>query len=100
MSDFDYRILDDIIHSRVRLAIMSYLMTARSEDFTALKKQLNLTDGNLSTHLSKLEITGYVVLEKQFIGKKPQTTVKLSAEGEKAFGDYLHKLTAMIGNPS
>lgn len=96
MSEFDYRVLDDIIHSRVRLAIMSYLMTAKSEEFTALKKQLKVTDGNLSTHLTKLEKTGYVTVTKAFAGKKPQTTVTLTDDGIQAFVAYLKQLNAMI----
>ncbi|NVJ99530.1 MAG: transcriptional regulator [Alphaproteobacteria bacterium] len=97
MGDYDYRNIDDVIHSRVRLAIMSYLMSAKEADFTELKKALRVSDGNLSTHLSKLEGTGYVSQEKKFVGKKPQTLVSLSPTGEEAFRHYLEGLAAMIG---
>ncbi len=94
---FDYRIIDDVIHSRVRLAIMSFLATAREADFVAIKKALKVSDGNLSTHLKKLEEKNYVLVSKQFIDKKPQTKIKMSPEGEVAFRAYVEGLAAMIG---
>lgn len=94
---FDYRIIDDVIHSRVRLAIMSYLATAREAEFVALKKALKVSDGNLSTHLKKLEEKNYVVVSKQFVDNKPQTKIKMSREGETAFKAYVEGLAAMIG---
>jgi len=97
MADYDYRNIDDVIHSRVRLAIMSYLMTAKEADFTELKTVLKVSDGNLSTHLTKLETTGYVEQEKQFKNKKPQTMVRMTTDGEAAFRTYLEGLAAMIG---
>ncbi len=97
MADYDYRNIDDVIHSRVRLAIMSYLMTAKDADFTELKTALKVSDGNLSTHLTKLEATGYVTTEKKFVGKKPQTSVRMTGEGEAAFKTYLEGLAAMLG---
>lgn len=96
MGDFDYRNLDDIIHSRVRLAIMSFLMTANRASFPELKKQLSLSDGNLSTHLRKLEDSGYLIVDKQFIDRKPSTIVSLTTEGKTAFSEYLLELTAMV----
>lgn len=97
MADYDYRNIDDVIHSRVRLAIMSYLMSARETDFTELKTALKVSDGNLSTHLTKLEETGYVKQEKTFVGKRPQTRVSVTEGGEQAFKAYLDGLAAMIG---
>lgn len=100
MTAYDYRNLDDLIHSRVRLAIMSYLMTAGEADFTELKKALKVSDGNLSTHLTKLENSNYVKQEKQFKGKKPQTLISLTNEGQAAFKSYLEGLASMIGKPT
>lgn len=94
---FDYRIIDDVIHSRVRLAIMSYLATARAADFVELKKALKVSDGNLSTHLKKLEDKGYISVTKQFVDNKPQTRVKISNGGDKAFKSYVDGLAAMLG---
>ncbi len=96
MAGFDYRALDNIIHSRVRLAIMSYLMTAKSADFNELKSQLNLSDGNLSTHLTKLETIDYIKLEKKFVGKKPLTTVTITTKGNNAFKTYIEQLSTLI----
>ncbi|TNE61485.1 MAG: transcriptional regulator [Alphaproteobacteria bacterium] len=97
MSDYDYRVLDEVIHSRVRLAIMSYLSTAREAEFTELRTRLKLSDGNLSTHLKKLEDTGYVAVNKGFVGRKPQTLVSITDAGETAFKTYVEGLAAMLG---
>ena len=97
MTEFDYRAIDDVIHSRVRLAIMSFLMTAGKADFSELKKQVQVSDGNLSTHLKKLEDHGYVTTTKQFVDKKPQTSVELTKEGKASFRSYVEGLAAMIG---
>jgi len=100
VATYNYRDIDDFIHSRVRLMIMSFLAAARSADFTELKKQLEVSDGNLSTHLSKLEEAGYVALSKKFIGKKPQTLISISAKGDTAFKNYVESLAEMVGlNP-
>ncbi len=99
MSGYDYRSLDNVIHSRVRLAIMSYLMTAKSAEFNDLKSALNVSDGNLSTHLTKLEQMDYVQIEKRFEDKKPVTTISLSKLGEKSFRAYIDELTNLIGTP-
>ena len=97
MSDFDYRAIDDVIHSRVRLAIMSYLASARAAEFTELKKVLKVSDGNLSTHLKKLEDHSYVKTEKGFIGRKPQTMIEITEEGTKAFQAYVEGIASMLG---
>jgi len=94
---YDYRAIDDVIHSRVRLAIMSYLVTARDADFVQLKKALKVTDGNLSTHLSKLEEKSYISVDKQFVDRKPQTRVAITETGDKAFKAYVEDLAAMLG---
>lgn len=94
---FDYRIIDDVIHSRVRLAIMSYLATAHSAEFVELRKALKVSDGNLSTHLKKLEDTGYVTVKKQFVDSKPLTRIEISREGETAFRAYVDGLATMLG---
>ena len=70
MSEFDYQQLDDIIHSRIRLAIIAVLVTVDEAEFTFLKDKVNTTDGNLSTHLKKLEESGYVAVRKTFEKRK------------------------------
>jgi len=71
MSDFDYQQLDDIIHSRIRLAIIAVLVTVAEAEFTFLREKVNATDGNLSAHLKKLEESGYVAVSKSFEKRKP-----------------------------
>lgn len=97
MTDFNYRAIDDFIHSRVRLMIMSYLAAARTAEFTVLKKALEVSDGNLSTHIKKLEDVGYVLQNKRFVGKKPQTLIAITEKGDKAFKVYVESLAAMVG---
>jgi DNA-binding HxlR family transcriptional regulator len=84
--------LDPVIHSRVRLAVLSILITARHADFNYLKKETETMDGNLSTHLAKLEEAGYIQVKKSFQGKKPLTTCALTERGKSAFAKYLRAL--------
>ena len=94
---FDYLQLDEVIHSRIRLAIMAVLVSVDSADFTFLREKTGATDGNLSVHLGKLEEAGYIAVTKQFIKKKPVTSYKLSRKGRKAFEEYIDRLGAMVG---
>jgi DNA-binding MarR family transcriptional regulator len=96
--DFDISGIDEVIHGRMRLGIMAYLSGAGCADFTALKAKLQATDGNLSVHLSKLEQAGYVAIAKSFVGKKPLTTVSLTALGREAFIAYLDAMAKLV-NP-
>lgn len=96
MSRFDHTAIDDVIHGRLRLGVMAYLSTVSPAPFNELKAKVNTTDGNLSTHLSKLDEAGYVRLEKKFVDKKPRTDVHLTAKGRKAWIDYLAKLQALL----
>lgn len=91
--------LNTIIHQPVRLKIMSSLMSIDMEekvDFTYLKNVLDLTDGNLGAHLSKLEETGYVKIEKVFIGKKPKTYISLTGKGRDAFIEHIKALENIV----
>ena len=88
--------LDPMLHERGRLAIVSVLAAADSVIFTELRDDLGMTDGNLSVHLQKLEEKGYVTIDKQFVGKKPQTSCRLTASGRNAFRRYLDRLEAII----
>ena len=80
--------INRLIHEPARLMIMSYLYVVESADFLFLMRQTGLTFGNLSSHLSKLEVAGYVVIEKEFMGKKPHTMLRLTDEGQAAFQYY------------
>lgn len=79
---------------------MSYLYVVESADFVFLRNQTGLTDGNLSSHLSKLESSGYVNIEKKFKGKKPQTILKLSKNGREAFELYRKKMEQVLSGLS
>ncbi|MEC7289956.1 MAG: transcriptional regulator [Pseudomonadota bacterium] len=91
---FDHSKIDDVIHGRLRLGIMAYLSTASPAIFGELKEKVGATDGNLSTHLRKLEEAGYVEQEKRFVGRRPQTRVHLTKAGRKA---WLHWIGQMQG---
>ncbi|MBN2425235.1 MAG: transcriptional regulator [Calditrichaceae bacterium] len=88
--------LDAVVHTPIRLAILSILTGVESADFTFLKKTINTTDGNLSTHLSKLEEAGYITITKSFKGKRPLTTCSISETGRKAFLLYINQLEQII----
>ena len=94
--DFDYREIDDVIHGRVRLSVMAYLSGAGAADFNELKARVGGTDGNLSVHLRKLEDAGYVSLEKGFRGRRPQTTVSLTAKGREAWIAYIARMEEFL----
>lgn len=88
--------LDDIIHQKVRLGVMSCLMASGEADFNFLKAALGVSDGNLSTHLTVLEESGYVDVRKEFVGKKPRTTYTPTETGRKAFEQYVEALEALV----
>ena len=89
--------IDDVIHGRLRLGIMVYLVEAEVADFTELKTVLEATQGNLSVHLKKLEEAGYVAIDKRFVDKKPLTRIRITPQGRAAFGAYLEALGGLIG---
>jgi DNA-binding MarR family transcriptional regulator len=88
--------LDQIFHERGRLAIVSVLATVPSLNFTELRDTLEMTDGNLSVHLQKLEERGIIQIEKHFVGRRPQTTCRLTPAGREAFTKYLDRLEALV----
>ena len=88
--------LDPIIHAPIRLAILTVLMNVDKANFTFLKELTETTDGNLSTHLTKLEIADYITIQKTFKGKKPHTIYVISEKGRKAFMKYLEQLEHII----
>ena len=88
--------LDPMLHERGRLAIVSVLAAVDSLTFTELRDSLEMTDGNLSVHLQKLEDKGYVTIDKKFVGRRPQTTCRLTKAGKQAFSRYLNHLQAIV----
>lgn len=81
---------------RIRLGIMSILMVNEYADFTTLKELLGVTDGNLASHAKALEAEEYITVEKQFIGKKPNTRYIATAVGKKAFREHIDALEKLI----
>jgi DNA-binding MarR family transcriptional regulator len=92
--------LDRLIHEPARYHIMAVLYVIESADFLFLRTQTAMTDGNLSSHLSKLEKAGYVQVRKEFVGRKPHTMLELTPEGRQAFDAYRAAMQAHLELPS
>jgi DNA-binding MarR family transcriptional regulator len=88
--------LDRVVHSPTRLKILLVLMTVEEADFTFIARAADLTRGNLSANLSKLEEVGYVKIEKKFIERIPKTIVNITTEGEKALENYSNTLGPIL----
>lgn len=95
-SPLDINTLNKTFENRIRLGVMSLLMVNEKLDFNTLKDMLNVTDGNLASHLSALEKSEYISVFKQFVGKKPKTTYMVTPEGRKAFNEHLEALEKLI----
>jgi DNA-binding MarR family transcriptional regulator len=88
--------VDRLVHEPSRLIILAILNTVEQVDFTYLLNETGLTRGNLSTHLSKLEAAQYILIEKTFRGKIPQTLVSITATGRLAFENYRKNLSQLV----
>ena len=88
--------IDRLIHEPARFSVMALLYVVDSADFIFLKNQTDLTWGNLSAHLSKLEEAGYIVVEKSFKGKRPNTELRLTAAGRQAFQVYRSQMQQLL----
>jgi DNA-binding MarR family transcriptional regulator len=88
--------IDRLIHEPARLMILALLYVVESGDFTFLMRQTGLTWGNLSSHMSKLEAAGYIEVEKEFKGKKPNTMLRLTDEGRAAFREYRRSMRQVL----
>ncbi len=88
--------LDKAFENRVRLQIMSVLSVNSRYDFNSLKELLNITDGNLASHLKGLEKEEYIMVHKSFLGRKPNTNYEATDKGKKAFKDHLDTLEQLI----
>ncbi|MEY2926605.1 MAG: hypothetical protein RL367_1082 [Pseudomonadota bacterium] len=95
-ADLDYREIDDVIHGRVRLAVMAFLSGAESADFKRLREATGVTDGNLSINLRKLEDAGYVAIDKSFVDRRPLTRATLTEQGREAWIAYLNRIESML----
>ncbi len=93
---FDHNDIDDVIHGRLRLGVMAYLSSVSPAVFGELRDKVGATDGNLSTHLRKLEEAGYITQEKRFVGRRPQTRVHLTEAWRQAWLTWLDRMQALI----
>ena len=91
-----FKNLDPLLHSQLRLAVISLLMSVESAEFTFLKEQTGSTSGNLSVQLDKLEKAGYIRIKKSFRNKRPLTTCFITKNGLKAFEAYVNNLKKYI----
>jgi DNA-binding MarR family transcriptional regulator len=89
--------IDRMVHEPARYQILSILYVLQSADFQFIQNQTNLTKGNLSSHMSKLEDAGYIKVVKDFIGKKPHTMLKVTKKGKKAYEEYRRTMARIIG---
>jgi DNA-binding MarR family transcriptional regulator len=92
---FDHSNIDDVIHGRIRLGAVAYLSTVQAALFPELRDRVGTTDGNLSTHLRKLEEAGYVAIDKSFVNRKPQTRIALTSSGRKAWLGWLDRMRGL-----
>lgn len=92
----DFKELDPILHSQLRLAVMSLLISVKEAEFTFLKEKTNATAGNLSVQITKLKEAGYIDIIKQFHKNYPQTICKITPEGVNAFEKYVEALQSYM----
>ncbi len=88
--------LDPLLHSQLRLAIMSILISVEEADFVYLKEKTESTVGNLSVQITKLSDAGYIEVEKGFVGKRPRTVCRITPTGRQAFENYVTDLRSYI----
>ena len=93
-----FKDLDPIMHSQLRLAVMSLLISVKEAEFTFLKDKTNATAGNLSVQIQKLRDAGYIDVVKQFKDNYPQTICKVTSKGITAFEKYVENLKTYLGN--
>ena len=94
-----FKELDPILHSQLRLAVISLLISVKEAEFTFLKEKTNSTAGNLSVQINKLKDAGYIDVTKQFSNNYPQTICKITSKGVDAFEDYVKALQSYM-NPN
>jgi DNA-binding MarR family transcriptional regulator len=94
-----FRELDPILHSQLRLSIISLLMGVKSAEFTYLAEKTGATNGNISVQLKKLEETGYITIRKSFRDNYPLTTCSITNKGREAFINYVDSLRDYLGGP-
>jgi len=89
--------LNKAFENKVRLGVMSVLMVNDFKDFTSMKELLDVTDGNLSSHVKALEKNGYLKIDKMFVDRKPKTTYSITEEGREAFKKHIEAIEKLLG---
>lgn len=89
--------LDSLLHSQLRLAIVSLLLSVEEADFSYLKEHTEATSGNLSIQIDKLSAAGYIEVRKEIVGKKPRTSCRLTERGREALAEYVAALKEYLG---
>ena len=92
-----FKTLNPLLHSELRLAVVSILVCVESADFVFLREQTGASAGNLSVQIDKLQKAGYIAVEKGFKGKMPCTTCRITEQGIAAFEEYVESLKSYIG---
>ena len=100
MTDFDHNAIDEVLHSRVRIAIVAFLASAGNVDFAGIRDAIKTSDGNTSVHLRKLEEAGYVATRKNGGGVTARTSVDLTDSGRKALENYTAVLRQLLDSAS
>ena len=100
MTDYDHAAIDEVLHSRVRLAIVAFLAGAGVADFAAVRGAIKTTDGNASVHLRKLADSLYIAVEKRFVARRPQTLYRLTDAGRQALSEYVAHLESLLPKES
>ena len=95
-NEFDHQQFDGIFQSRIRLAILSVLVTVEKAEFSFLKEKTNATDGNLGAHLKKLEDAEYILTEKKFVDRKPVSFYSITESGRKAVENYINTIEKLF----
>ena len=93
---YNYKDIDELLHSRIRLAIVSLLARCDEADFTYIRDTVGASDGNLTSHCRKLEEAEYISVRKTFIDRKPATFYTLTDTGKKALLDYAQKMAELV----
>lgn len=94
--NFDHSLFDELLSSRLRLAVMSVLLGCKKIEFTLLREKVAASDGNLAVHCKKLEDAGYIISEKTFVDRKPLTLYAATPKGRRAVKAYAEHLAALL----
>ena len=92
--------IDRVVHEPARLQMMGQLFVVESADFLFVMQQTGMTQGNLSSHMSKLEAAGYLEVQKTFVGRRPRTILRLTPQGRRAFKKYLSNMKRLLNSVS